>query len=101
FRSQEHADIWLEPVALADHAHPDAVAMQRCKIVADKAPEQTEQVADFGRRTRPVFRAEGENRQVQDTEFAGGANDAAQGIDAAAMAFRTRQPAGGGPDRKS
>src|SRR6195256_6998144 len=94
---QERADVRLQSVALADHPYPDAVAMQRRQIVADEAPEQAEQVADFGRWPRPVFRAEGENRQVQNAELAGGADHTPERLDATAMAFRPRQAAGRRP----
>ncbi|OIQ67880.1 hypothetical protein GALL_505390 [mine drainage metagenome] len=67
---QKRADIGLQSLALADHPNPDTVAMQRRQVVADKAPQQAEQIADFGRRTRPVFGAEGEDRQVENAEFA-------------------------------
>ncbi len=85
---QERADIGLQPCPLADHADPHAVAMQRRQVVADEAAEQSEQVADFGRRPRPVFRAEREDRQIEHAEFVRGANHAAQRLDAAAVAFR-------------
>src|SRR5207237_9678981 len=78
-------------------AHLDAVYSQRLQIVEDESPNQPDQVADFGRGPRPVFRAEGKNRQVEDAELVGGANDAAQCLDAAAVAFGARQTAGRSP----
>src|SRR6476469_3725244 len=90
---QKRADVRLQSVALTDDAHPDTVAMQRRKIVANEPSQQAEQVSDFGRGTRPVFRTEGENRQVENAKFVGRADDAAQCLDAAAMAFRARQTA--------
>src|SRR5207237_10869657 len=78
-------------------AHLDAVYSQRLQIVEDESPNQPDQVADFGRGPRPVFRAEGKNRQVEDAELVGGANDAAQCLDAAAVTFGARQTAGRSP----
>ena len=88
---QERADIGLQPFPLPDHAHAHAVAMQRRQIVAYEAAEQSEEIADFGRRPRPVLGAERKDRQVKHAEFMGGANHAAQRLDAAAMAFSARQ----------
>ena len=87
----------LESLALADHPHAHTVAVQFGQVVADEAAQQPEQVADLFGRPRPVFRAEGENRQIGDAEFAGAANDLAQRLDAAPMALAARQSARGGP----
>jgi hypothetical protein len=67
------------------------------EVVADEASKQTEEIADLAGRTRPVLRAEGKNRQIEDAEFVGRANHPPQRLDAAAMAFRARQTAGGRP----
>ena len=79
---------------VADDANPHSVVMQRCKIVTDEPAQQTEQVADFGCRTRPVFRTKREYRQIENAEFAGRANDPAQSLDTAPMPFGARQAAG-------
>jgi hypothetical protein len=71
--------------------------MQRRQIVADETAEQAKQVADFGRRARPVLRTEREDRQIKHAEFMGRANDPAQRLDAAAVAFRARQTPRGRP----
>ena len=67
------------------------------EIIADEAAEQSEQIADFGRRPRPVLGAERKDREVEHADFMGGANDTAQRLDAAAMAFGARQATRGGP----
>ncbi len=94
---QQRADIRLQSVALTDDPDPDAIAVQCREVVADEAPEQTEEIADLARRTRPVLRAEGEDRQIEDAELVGCANHPPQRLDATAMAFRARQAAGGRP----
>ena len=58
---QQPPDVRIEIAALADHAHLDAVLVQLGEIVADEAAQQAHQVADFGRRARPVLRAEGKD----------------------------------------
>ena len=67
--------------------------MQGRQIVADEPAQQTEQVADFACRPRPILGAEREDRQIEDAELMGGANHATQRFDAAAMTFRPRQAA--------
>jgi len=47
----------------------------------------------FGRRPRPVFRAEGKDGDDADADFAGRADRPPQCLDAAPVAFDTRQPA--------
>ena len=90
---EQRADVGIEARTLADHAHPHPVAVQRRKVVADETAQQTEQIADLACRPRPVFRAEREDREVDDAELMGCANDPAQRLDPAAMPLRARQPA--------
>ena len=52
---QERTDVGLQSLAFTDHADPHSVTMQRRQVVADETTQQTEQIADFARRTRPVF----------------------------------------------
>src|SRR6202012_5456162 len=87
---EQRANVRLQSFALPDHADTDAVAMQGGEVVTNKPAQQSEQVADFGSWPRPVFGAEGKNRQIANTKFAGGANDMTQGFDAAAMTFYAR-----------
>src|SRR6202030_1176321 len=94
---QQPANIGIEIVAFADDADADIVLVQIDQIVADEAAQQPEQIADFRRRARPVFRAEGENRQDGNAELVGRAHRLAQGLDAAAMPLHARQAAAGGP----
>src|SRR5690606_9508927 len=61
------------------------------------APQQAQQVADLGGRTRPVLRAEREDGEIGDAEFARGADGLAQRLDAPPVSFRPRQAARGGP----
>ncbi len=52
---QQRANIRLKTCTLADNPHAHAIGMQRCKIVADETPQQTEQIADLACRPRPVL----------------------------------------------
>jgi hypothetical protein len=90
---EQPADLGIETFALADDTHAHAFAVKVGEIVANKAAQQRHQLADFGCRTRPVLGAERENREKADTEIAGGAYRATERLDAAAVAFPTRQPA--------
>src|SRR5947209_4240330 len=94
---EKHADVSLEPLALADDANPDAITMQDREVIADEATQEAEQVANFGSGPRPVFRAEGEDGQVANAKFPGSAYDGPQGFDATAMPLGTRQASRGGP----
>ena len=90
---EETADVGIEIGALADHPHTHAIAMQFCEILADKKPEKSHQVADFGRGPLPVFRGKREDREALDAHFARGANGLAQRFDAAAVSLDTGQSA--------
>ena len=94
---EQPSDVGFEALALADDAHAHIALVQLGKIVADEAAQQPHQLADFGGRPRPVLRAEGEDGDELDADLAGGANRAAHGFDAAAMALAARQTARRGP----
>ena len=90
-------DVAVEPDALADDAHAHVVAVQLGEIVADEAAQQAHEIADFRLRPRPVLRAEREEGEDLDAEFAGRAHRAAQRLDAAPVAFAARQARAGRP----
>src|SRR6185312_4571680 len=54
---------------------------------------QAHEFADLGRRPRPVFRAERENRENLYADLAGGANGTPQRLNAAPMPLRARKSA--------
>ena len=62
------------------------------EIVADEAAQQAHQLADLVGRPRPVLRAEGEDRDDTDAEFARRADGTPQRLDAAAMSFARGKP---------
>ena len=94
---EQAPDVGREIVAIADDAHMHAVAVEVGQIVANEAPQQAHQLADFGRRPRPVFGAEREYCQYADAEIAGGAHRAPQRLHAAPMSLPARQAARRGP----
>src|SRR5581483_7423106 len=79
--------------ARADHAHANAVAVERGEVAADEEAEQPEDEIDLRRRTRPVLGGKAEQRQVADAEVERGAHRPAHRLDAAAMALAPRQAA--------
>jgi hypothetical protein len=94
---QQQTDVAVEALALADDAHAHVALMQFGEILADEATQQTHQIADFRRWPRPVFRAEGENRQSGNTDIGCRAHRTAQSFHATAVAFYSRQTARGRP----
>src|SRR5262249_53351881 len=90
---QEPADLRIEVLALADDANMDAVLVQVDQVIADEPAQETHQLADLGRRARPVLRAEREDGQNANAEIAGRTHGATQSLDAASMPLAARQPA--------
>src|ERR1700728_542395 len=88
---QQRADVAGKVATLADDANLHVALVQLGEIVTDKASQQRQQILDFRRRPRPVFRAEGKNRQDRNAKFARGPHGFAQRLDTAAMPFYPRQ----------
>jgi len=94
---KQSPDVGRQVLALADNPHADIAFVQIGEIVADEAPKQRQQVANFRLRPRPVFGAERKDGEYGNPEIAGGAHGLAQRLDPAAMPFHARQTARRGP----
>jgi hypothetical protein len=94
---QQEANVAIEIVAFADDAHAHIAVVQLGEVLADEAAQEPHQIGDLRGRTRPVLRAEGEDRQKGNAEVTRSTNGAAQRLDAAPMSFDARQAASGGP----
>src|SRR4029453_1626810 len=64
---------------------------------ADEAAQQSEQIADFLFRARPILRGETKQGEIADAELERGLDGAPYALDASAMTFDPRQAALGGP----
>src|SRR3984893_7459543 len=94
---QQASDFRLKTLPLADDTHAHIVFVKLREVIADKAAQQTHQIADFGDRPRPVLGAERIDGQNLDTQFADRPHRATQGFDATTMALAARQAALGRP----
>ena len=91
------ADTRVETVQIADHAQADAVRVQLADLALQRGDEQAHQERHFVVRTAPVFRTEGEQRQVFDALPGARLDGRAHRVDTARMARHARQAPLGGP----
>ena len=94
---EQRADVRHQAGALADDAHPHAVAVEVGEILADEALQQPHQVGDLLDGAGPVLGREAVDREVADPEVGRRLDGRAQGLDATAVAFEARHAAGRGP----
>jgi hypothetical protein len=63
------------------------------EVAEDKKAQQVQELVHLIRRTRPIFRAEAEQREVLDALACGEAHSAAKRLDTTPMALAARQSA--------
>ena len=90
---EQRGDVGGEALAAADHPHPHVVGVQFGEIVADEAFQQPHQQRNLLGRTAPVFGRKAVDRQERNADLDGGAHRPPHRLDAAAVAFETRQAA--------
>ena len=83
-----------QPVAPADHAQPHVVLLEPGDLGREEAAEQPHQRRHFGGRPLPVVRRERVERERADPEPRRGFDDAADGLDADAVALGAGPPPG-------
>src|SRR5262249_35891900 len=90
---QQVSDTSFQPSPFANHAHANIAFVEFNQIIAYEAAKKTHELADFARRSRPVFRAKRKNRDDLDADFSCRANCPSQRFDTASVPFSARQAA--------